>query len=254
MFSSVNLARISSRPANRRAVARRRLGTWLIAGIAALLAGALFPLSSQAARPLQLVYRLSHPIVGNLGSYTCTVRPLANGGSEVSAREHIDARMLGIPVYRMDASDTELWQGNQLVSFTSVTEKANDRVEVKGEAQGSRFVITLPQGTLTTAASVHPAGPCAPDFLRSTTILRPDTEGLEKVRVSGGAMTSVTVGGAPVAARKFVLDGEKTRYTVWLDARNVPVMFVIDDSTGQATFTLAQCVSCGPMVSRLGMK
>jgi hypothetical protein len=225
---------------------------WLIAGIAALLAGVLFPLSPQAARPLELVYRLSHPIVGNLGSYTCTVEPLAGGGSEVRAQEHVDARMLGIPVYRMDASDTELWRGNRLVSFTSVTEKANGRVEVKGEARDNSFVITSPQGTLTTAASVHPAEPCAPDFLQSTTIMRPDTGDLEQVRVSGGAMTSVIIGGAPVAARKYILDG-KTRYTVWLDSRNVPVMFVIDDSTGQATFTLAKCVSCGAPVSQPGM-
>lgn len=241
MFSAINVPRTG--PALRKG---------LIAGIAAVLTGALFPPSPQAARPLELVYRLSHPIVGNLGSYTCTVGPLANGGSEVSAREHIDARMLGIPVYRMDATDTELWQGNRLVSFTSVTEKANGRVEVRGEAQGNRFVITSPQGILTTTATVHPAEACAPDFLQSTTIMRPDTGDLEAVRVSGGAMTSVIIGGAPVAARKYILDG-KTRYTVWLDSRNVPIMFVIDDSTGEATFTLAKCVSCGPVVSRLGM-
>jgi hypothetical protein len=225
---------------------------WLIAAIAAILTGALFSPSLQAAPPLELVYRLSHPIVGNLGSYTCTVQPLADGRDEIRSREHIDARMLGIPVYRMDASETELWHGNRLVSFTSVTEKASGRVEVRGEAQGSRFVITSPQGIVTTPESVHPEGPCAPDFLQSTTVMRPDTGDLERVRVSGGAMTTIIIAGAPMPVRKYILDG-KTRYTVWLDSRNVPVRFVIDDSTGEATFTLAKCVSCGAAVSQLGM-
>ncbi len=191
-------------------------------------------------------------MVGDLGSYTCTVRPLGNGGSEVQSREHIDARMFGIPVYRMDATGTERWQGNRLMSFDAVTEKAEGKVEIKGEAQGDRFVITSPQSTFTTAVSVHPAGPCAPDFIKSTTILRPDTGDLEQVRVSGGAPTMAVIGGTAIATRKYTLDG-KTRYTVWLDSRNVPVKFVIDDSTGLATFTLAKCVSCDLPISRLGM-
>jgi hypothetical protein len=220
--------------------------------IAAVLTSAVFLPSAPASVPLQLVYRVSHPVVGDLGSYTCTALPLAGGGSEVRSREHIDARLLGIPLYRMDAADTERWQGNRLLSFDGVTQQAGSRIEVRGAAQGDHFVITSPQGTWTTAATVHPAEPCVPDFLQSTTILRPDTGSVEEVRVSGGAMTTVIVGGAPVAARKYVLDG-KTRYTVWLDARNVPVMFVIDDSTGKATFTLERCVSCDRAVSRLGM-
>ena len=178
-------------------------------------------------------------MVGELGSYACTVKPLGNGRSEIQSREHIDAKMFGIPVYRMDASGTESWQGDRLISFDAVTEKADGRVETKGEVRGDRFVITSPQGTFTTAVSVHPAGPCVPNFIKSTTILRPDTGALEQVRVSSGAPTTAVIGGAPIATRKYILDG-KTRYTVWLDSRSVPVMFVIDDSTGQATFTLAK--------------
>jgi hypothetical protein len=41
-------------------------------------------------------------------------------------------------------------------------------------------VITAPQGWLTAAASVHPAEPCAANFLQSATILRPDTGSIEE--------------------------------------------------------------------------
>ena len=230
-----------------------RITRLIILAVGVVLGGALAIGSARAAAPLQMVYRISHSVVGDIGSYTCTVEPLANGGTQVQTREHINVRMLGLPLYSMDATDTERWEGNRLTSFDAVSDKANGRLEVKGEARGTRFVITSPQGTLTAAATVHPADPCAGNFLQSTTVLRPDTGDLENVRVSGGEATSLMIDGRPVPVRKYDLDG-KTRYTVWLDSRNLPVMFGIDDSTGQATFTLTKCVSCEAMGYRLGMR
>jgi hypothetical protein len=54
-----------------------------------------------------------------------------------------------------------------------------------------------------------------------------------------------------VPVRKYVLAGN-ARYTVWLDSRNLPAMFAIDDGTGRATFTLAKCVSCDSATSGFG--
>jgi hypothetical protein len=232
--------------------AARAAAVLLIAAGILVLSGGM-PGAAVSAAPLQLFYRLSHSVIGDLGSYSCTVAPLADGGSEVRSSEHIDVRMLGIPVYRMDAADIEHWHGDRLLSFHGVTEKAGGRVEISGEARGNRFVITSPQGTLTTAANLHPAQPCAANFLESTAILHPDTGNVEEVRVSGGAPASVVIAGVAVAVRKYVLDG-KTRYTVWLDSRNLPVMFAIDDTSGRALFTLARCGSCAAAPTRLGME
>ena len=58
---------------------------------------------------------------------------------------------------------------------------------------------------------------------------------------------------APVAAHKYELNG-RTRYTVWLDSRNLPVKFAINDSSGQAIFTLAKCISCDTQIFRLVME
>jgi hypothetical protein len=208
---------------------------------------------ARAAPPLQLVYRISHSVVGDIGSYTCTVEPLVDGAVQVQVRELINVKMLGLPLYSMAAAETERWQGSRLVSFDAVSDKPNGRVEVKGEARGDRFVITSPRGRLTATATVHPAEPCARDFLQSTMVLRPDTGDLEEVQVTGGDAASLIIDGAPVPVRKYNLDGI-ARYTVWLDARNLPIMFVIHDSTGEATFTLTKCISCRAMDYRLGMK
>jgi hypothetical protein len=209
--------------------------------------------SAHAAAPLRLVYRITHSVIGDVGSYTCTVEPLGNGATQVEAREQIDVRMLGIPIYHLDATDIEHWVGDRLIAFDAVTDKADGRVEIRGAAKGGQFIVTSPQGRFATTATVHPAEPCAANFLQSTTVLRPDTGGLEEVRLSGGAPTSLDIAGTALPVRKFILDG-KTRYTVWVDSRNLPVKFVIDDSTGQATFTLAKCVSCTPQISRLGIE
>ena len=241
MFSAINVPRTG-----------RRLRKGLIAGIAAVLTGALFlPHRRRRVRSSSFIaYRIR---LSEISARTpAPSRPLANGGSEVSRGSTSTPGCSASRYIAWTLPTPSIGRETGWSRSTGVTEKAGGRVEVRGEAQGNRFVITSPQGILTTAATVHPAEPCAPDFLQSTTIMRPDTGDLEAVRVSGGAMTSVIIGGAPVAARKYILDG-KTRYTVWLDSRNVPIMFVIDDSTGEATFTLAKCVSCDPVVSRLGM-
>ncbi len=84
-------------------------------------------------------------------------------------------------------------------------------------------------------------------------MMRPDSGQLERVSVSGGQETVVTIDGTPVRAQKYEVDGA-TRYTVWLDSEGVPVMFVVDDNSGKVTFTLARCLGCGPPASQLGMR
>ncbi len=231
----------------------RLVGPGRLTMLAAALAATLFGAVAAAAAPTELVYRVSHSLVGDLGSYTCTVEPLGNGETQIRSRQHLDVRMLGVPVYRMDAANTELWRGDRLISFHAVTQKPGGRVEIEGEARDGRFVITSPQGRMTAALGVHPAEPCAGNFLQSTTILHPDTGGVEPVRVSGGTPTTITVAGVAVPVRKYVLDGS-ARYTVWLDSRNLPVMFAVEDGSGRATFTLAKCISCDPAISRLGFE
>jgi hypothetical protein len=57
------------------------------------------------------------------------------------------------------------------------------------------------------------------------------------VRVTGGANTTVAVAGASIPARQYEIDGA-TRYKIWFDQNNIPVMFAIDDDSGKVTFTL----------------
>jgi hypothetical protein len=71
-------------------------------------------------------------------------------------------------------------------------------------------------------------------------MMRVDTGAVEPVRIGGGAETSITIDGATLRTRQYEIDG-KTRYRIWLsEAEQVPVMFSVDDDSGEVTFTLAR--------------
>lgn len=205
-----------------------------------------------AASPMQLTYRVTHSVFGNIGTYSNTIKPAA-GGTTVQTRAHFEVKMLGVKMYREDAQRTERWQGNRLVWFSGVTSKGNNSTVVKGEARGNSFVINSPQGTITAPASVHPANPWSANFLASSTMMRPDDGKIEKVRVSAGQPTTLTLDGRPVRAEKYEVNGS-TRYDVWLDREGVPVKFAADDDSGTVTFTLANCTCNVFNPQQLGMK
>lgn len=205
--------------------------------------------SALAETPAQFIYRVNHSVFGDIGTYTNTVAP-GRDGITVQTKAHFEVKMLGVRMYHEDAERTERWQGNRLVAFHGVTDKGEGPAEVKGEARGSNFVITSAQGTITAPGSVHPANPWSSNFLRSNTMMRPDSGKVEQVRVGSGQETAVKVEGATVPAVKYEVDGS-AKYTVWIDGRGVPVMFSVDDDTGKVTFTLAKCVGCNTVVSQI---
>jgi hypothetical protein len=230
----------------------RHWNTLVFAAVVGVFAHVVSAGTGSAETPAQLVYRVSHSTFGEIGSYANTIQPNRDGVT-VRTRVNFEVSMLGVRMYRENAERTEQWQGNRLVSFHGVTDKGKGPVEVKGEARGDGFVISSSQGVVTAPASVHPANPWSANFLRSNTMMRPDSGKIEQVRIGKGQETVVKIDGASVPAVKFEIDGS-TRYIVWLDGRGVPVMFVADDDTGKVTFTLAKCVRCGSELSQLEMR
>lgn len=184
----------------------------------------------------QLRYRVSHSVFGNIGTYINVVES-AGDTTTVRTTAHFVVKALGVGLHREDAERTERWQKGRLVSFRGVTKKNGDTIDVKGDANGNDFLITSPTGTFTAPATVQPANPWSIKCLQSTTMMRVDDGKLEKVRVTGGAETTVPIDGASIPARQYEIDGT-TRYKLWFDRQNIPVKFVVDDDTGEVTFTL----------------
>ena len=108
---------------------------WMAATAIFVAVAAAGGTATAAATPMQLTYRVSHSVFGNIGTYTNTIEP-TTGGTTVQTRAHFEVKMLGVNMYREDAQRTERWQGNRLISFNGVTSKGDQSMVVKGEARG----------------------------------------------------------------------------------------------------------------------
>jgi hypothetical protein len=211
------------------------LGLRLLALLVLALAGAGQP-TNAFADTRQLVYDVKHSVFGDIGTYTNVIE--ATGATiTIKTAAHFLVKALGVGLHREDAQRVEQWQGNRLMYFHGVTVKNGDTIEINGKADGNNFVITSPLGTTTAPGSIKPANPWSARSLDSTTMMRVDSGKVEQVRVSGGGATNVTVDGTTVQAKEYEISGS-THYKIWIDSHDIPVMFVVDDDSGQVTFTL----------------
>jgi len=198
-------------------------------------AAVLWP-DSAAAATRQLVYAVKHSVFGDIGTYTNLIE--SNGDSTtVRTTVHFLVSALGVGLHREDAERVERWQGDRLTAFHGITKKNGETTEVNGEASGNNFVITGPLGTVTAPGSIHTANPWSSKCLSATTMMRVDTGKVEQVRVGGGGQTTVKVDGADIPAREYQIDGA-THYKIWIDQHDVPVKFVVEDDSGEVTFSL----------------
>lgn len=169
------------------------------------------------------VYAVVHPFYGEIGTLTDTIdRSPETTRSDWSLR--IAVKLLGIVVYRQESDTTEIMRGNRLVSLQSATDKDGRHFEVHGEARGDHFVVTAMTGSVAGPATIAPSDPWVLKRTGVETVIYMDTGRIIDVRVSGGDYDTISVNGASMSARHFVVTGDK-RQEVWLDIRKIPVMF-----------------------------
>jgi hypothetical protein len=220
-----------SRPSGRLAFSLRPLAL-----LALLAAGAGHPAPAFADSVRQLVYSVKHSVFGDIGSYTNVIEQ-SGAIITIKTTAHFLVTAMGVGLHREDAQRTEQWQGDRLMAFHGITKKNGDTTEIQGKAEGTNFVIQSPLGTITAPGSIKPANPWSSRSLDSTTMMRVDNGKVEQVKISGGNETNVTIDGASITAKQFEIRGS-THYKIWIDQHDIPVMFVVDDDSGQVTFTL----------------
>jgi hypothetical protein len=221
----------------RRAVrfAGQTVQAFALAGV--LLVGVLGGAARAVAEsPRELVYDVKHSVFGDIGTYSNLIE--ASGAIiTIKTAAHFLVKAMGVGLHREEAQRVEQWQGDRLIFFHGITVKNGDKTEVQGEAKGNNFVINSPLGTITAPASIKPANPWSTRSIESTEMMRVDTGKVEKVTVSGGGQTNVSIGGVSTPVKEYDILGS-TKYKVWIDNHDVPVMFVVDDDSGEVTFTL----------------
>lgn len=210
---------------------------------ACLIAGTLLASSADAATPAlaqKLIYTVHHSRYGAIGTYTNTV--LRNGDDvTVSTQIKIAVSILGVTLFRQDASRQEHWKGDRLISFHGLTTTNGRPTELDGAADGDRFVMKTPEGEITAPADVRLANPWSPAILGSNAMFTPDRGRLDEVQVKGGEPVLLALGRKQVRAKKydvFVLDGRK-KYEVYIDDQGTTVQFVLFNMDGTSvTFSM----------------
>ncbi|HYL48149.1 MAG TPA: DUF6134 family protein [Stellaceae bacterium] len=196
-----------------------------------VLAFALCAFAQPARADTQIYqYEVEHPTFGNIGTYTNVVDQ-SGGRTHVESVLHVAVRLLGIVVYRQDATRSEEWRNGRLIAFHGDTTTNGTSVEISGEARGNAFVITTPDGTTVAPADVRTSNPWSSRFLNAHVMMSTKSGRTETVRISGGNETAVTFDGTTRLLRQYLIDGQK-RGVVWLDDHGVPIAFKVwEDGT-----------------------
>jgi hypothetical protein len=183
-------------------------------------------------------YVVEHPTYGKIGTYSDTVTQ-DNGQTRIDTRLRVAVRVFGIVMHREDADRTEIWSGNRLVSFHSVTTTNGKPLLVDGTARGNAFVITSPFGTNVAPADVYTSNPWTARLSRPTvTMMSTKTGKLEQAHLVAADQEIEAVSGTPTPVRHFEIATDK-RQDVWLSPRDVPLHFRTEVGGTPIDFTLA---------------
>jgi hypothetical protein len=175
-------------------------------------------------------YTVVHPIYGEIGTFTDTI-DRSGEATRIDARLRIAVKLLGVVAYREEGDTTEILHGDRLMSLQSVTNKDGRHFEVHGEAQGEQFLVNCTLGTFSAPSSISPSDPWLVRRTGEREVVSTSTGRIAHVQVTGGDYDMVAINGVAVSARHFVVAGDK-KQEVWLDSREVPVMFrTVEDGT-----------------------
>ncbi len=115
-----------------------------------LLATALLMASGNAAvaGPIPETNRIAFEVLRDGTPIGTHVLEFSRAGERVTVRVAIDllVRFLGIPVYRYTHRNTEVWDGDQLLSIEAQTNSNGTPLSVRGRRAGDRLAIEGTQG------------------------------------------------------------------------------------------------------------
>ena len=183
-------------------------------------------------------YHIEHPRYGDIGTYSNTVKEIGDD-TEIDSELHVAVRLLGVVMYREDATRVERWKAGRFVAFAGVTVTNGKRIELKGEARGEEFVIASQDGTITAPARVHPSNPWAPSVLNTDLMMSTKTGRIDQVQVSGGGVEGVTFDGKNWRLHRYEISGSKRQF-VWLDERGTAIAFRTEQDGTPIDFILTR--------------
>ena len=188
-----------------------------------ILAGALFSATPCAAAEELYTYGVHHPVYGEIGKLVYGIERTGIT-KRVTAELRVAISVLGVVVYRYETDSVEVWRGDRLISLQNRINKNGNRIEVSGEARGDQFLIASDAGVAAASLDVTPPDPWHVKGVGASNVISTSTGRVFHVQISGGESVMIPIAGARILARHFSIDDDK-HHEIWLDGRDVPVMF-----------------------------
>lgn len=146
----------------------------------------------------------------------------APDGLVVDIRTDVAVKVLFVTAYRFEHEGRELWRDGQLVRLTSRTNDDGTAHDLDVRQNGSGLDVIGDGEMSHTDAGIVPASLWNEGILQGGTILNTLDGRQMTISVSDAGMETVTVGGRPVQARHYVIEGDLQR-ELWFDENDVLV-------------------------------
>lgn len=182
-------------------------------------------------------YRVVHPTLGDIGTYTNVVRRNDGGSVSVATRVDIEAKIAFVTARSIEADRSEQWSEGRLVQYESGTLKDGEAIHVQGRSEGGQFVIEGPAGRATAPASVVPTNAWSPHILEADVVMASESGRLYPASVTGGGRENVEVEGEQVSARRYRVSAD-SQYDLWFDDDGRVVRFATVSDGDTISFVL----------------
>jgi hypothetical protein len=192
---------------------------------AAMLTAALAPAVAHSA-PVTYRYAITSHQFGAIGTYVRSADSV-DGLDRAQSKLRITLRVLGIPVFREQADESETSRGGELVSFESRSTVGAKTMVVHGELRDGRLQVTTPRGIRFAPPGTVAADPWSCRKLGPATVVTIKTGEILKIDITGGETERVLVNGVATATRHYQVStaGRPNWWQIWLDSHDVPVKF-----------------------------
>jgi Family of unknown function (DUF6134) len=173
------------------------------------------PAAACSHPPSPAEYLIRHETYGEIGRHVIT---FACEGAQtiVEARVTIEIDILKIPVFRRRAHYREVWQDDRLIAFDSQFDENGKPYEVHARADGERMIVEGEDGRIGAPASVISNHPWNGALVLRPLLFDTRTGRLQRVRVTPVGEVAIEVGGHPILARRYHVDGDLER-ELWYD-------------------------------------
>lgn len=139
---------------------------------------------------------------------------------ELKSETRFEVKVLFITAYRYTHNAVERWRGDCLDSLRARTDDNGEKLMVDAVIEGDRLTVNTGKSRVDFAGCVMSFAYWNPQMLRQTRLLNAQTGAVEAATVAVVGNETITVRGAPVAARRYRLTGTKNPIDLWYSAND----------------------------------